>query len=93
MQRSGKAWLGPCDLGPGGAHESASERKSAPKEVALGGGQSAPDAGGLTRAQIDCVEDDGSALLDLDHQAGLATLHALDQGQVHVEEEAEGERA
>jgi hypothetical protein len=43
--------------------------------------------------RIERVEDDGSALLDLDDQAGLAALGALDQGQVHVEKEAKRQQA
>ncbi len=47
----------------------------------------------MTGAEVEGVEDDGSALLDLDHQTGVAALRAFDQGQVHVEKEAQGEQA
>ena len=47
----------------------------------------------MARAEVEGVEDDGSALLDLDHQTGVAALRAFDQGQVHVEKEPQGEQA
>src|ERR1019366_541573 len=79
VQSTCEAGLGVRDIGARGSDKAATKREAPSKQVALSGGKSAPHGGGIARAKIDGVEDDGSALLHFDNQVGLAALAAFDE--------------
>ena len=92
-QGKGQGWLGAVDLGTRRADEAGAQGQPAAEQIALAHVQPAPQGGGVAGAQVDGIEDDGAAFLDLDDQHRSPAALALDHGQACVEKIAQRQQA